>query len=385
VSLRCQYFGQPYGESIRYYWLDVRYPCCLGPLEGPIGVVTSENLDQNNVVLCQWDAVPGATEYYLMQTADPAVPGYGVDCLVRKTGATSYSDDGQQLSKYPDPADSEVVRPAAGKTFEVALTQPLHRPDRRQTDPDNRRQPPAPLEDRERPEHRVSQVGVPVSNLEHPDRPNPLLHDPSKDKPDQLQSQTQDYARDVQKLPPQPGRYVGPGSGVQRETAGDPRDQQMPEVAKHPPTSMVPNPEKPGAPPKPSEPGVTGSGHVYGQGPYDYPGAPPRDPRQQQHPQFQEPQKRQPGRGEPEISEPLDPMQRQEFEKQQAKQSTPFKMPDMGKKPTPPPSPTPKQTPPSKSEPKRQDSEEKKGQEGHKASPTTPNPYAQKSTENKSS
>lgn len=135
MSFRVQYFGGPYPDTVRYYWLDTRFPCCAGPLLGPIPITTAEFLDNNNVVLCQWDPEPGATGYLLLQTEAPTVPAAGEYCVVARTGATSYTDSGAVLNQYPDPAEV-VKRPKAGQTFEVSVQTPTPRPDRRQNHPD---------------------------------------------------------------------------------------------------------------------------------------------------------------------------------------------------------------------------------------------------------
>lgn len=137
MALRVQYFGQPYPDTPRYYWVDVRFPCCAGPLLGPVPVMTAEFLDQNNVVLAQWDPEAGATEYILLQTETPTVPAAGEFCVVARGGATGFSDTGSVLTQYPDPAQVTQKRPAAGKSFEVAIAKPSPRPDRRQTHPDS--------------------------------------------------------------------------------------------------------------------------------------------------------------------------------------------------------------------------------------------------------
>ena len=117
--MNATYVGRSGGTTDRFYWVDVRFPCCDGPLLGPVQVTTPADLDYQNVVMITWDAEPGATHYNLLSTPDTVVPAPGSQTLVTTTTTNGYTDIGQPLTTYPA-TPATVDRPKPGTKIDLS-------------------------------------------------------------------------------------------------------------------------------------------------------------------------------------------------------------------------------------------------------------------------
>ena len=124
--MNATYVGRSGGTTDRFYWVDVRFPCCDGPLLGPVQVTTPADLSYQDVVMVTWDGVQGATEYNLLQTTDTVVPAPGSQTLVTTTTTNGYTDIGQPLTTYPTPTkEADIPKPGTKIDLSAAYEKQL--------------------------------------------------------------------------------------------------------------------------------------------------------------------------------------------------------------------------------------------------------------------
>lgn len=101
TGLRAQYFGAG-GATARYYWVRANYPMGKSSLAGPVLVTTHASLEDNSKeVLVQWDAMPGAQSYDVLQTTTSTLPTAAA-AIANSVGleTNAFTDTGVALVSY---------------------------------------------------------------------------------------------------------------------------------------------------------------------------------------------------------------------------------------------------------------------------------------------
>lgn len=92
------------GETL-WYWVIARYPIGTAQPSTPAiaaNTVGAPNLSGANYVRISWQAMPGATGYDVLRSADGRYPAPCAACaVVLNTSSLSVDDDGDALSAYP--------------------------------------------------------------------------------------------------------------------------------------------------------------------------------------------------------------------------------------------------------------------------------------------
>lgn len=94
-----------FGGTTLWYWVVARYP--IGSAQPSSAAVAANtqgvgNLSVSNFVRVSWQAMPGATGYDVLRSADGVYPAPCAACaVVLNTSSTSVDDVGSSLSAYP--------------------------------------------------------------------------------------------------------------------------------------------------------------------------------------------------------------------------------------------------------------------------------------------
>lgn len=119
TGLTAEYFGDSGGSTNFYYWVQAIYPSGRANFAGPAHVVTPAALSKNNVVLVQWNPMPGAIMYDVLRTTSATPPtGTATNAIAIGKTANSITDNGDALVSYTVVAGG-VVGLASLKTVQA--------------------------------------------------------------------------------------------------------------------------------------------------------------------------------------------------------------------------------------------------------------------------